>query len=114
MKNLSQKLKTTLRSRRGEILIESIVSFIILEIILIGITAMTAASLRMIANANSKERERQEKINEAVLEDIDFDPSGETITFETAGFPPVISVKITIERSDDEENGFDVFRPKTP
>ena|GEM_PF-2092198 len=108
MKNLSQKLKTTLRSRRGEILVESIVSFMILVIIFTGITALTAASLRMIANANSQERERQEEINDAIIGSGSSISSVLTIKSNAAD----IEVPINIQKATG--SSLDVFFPLSP
>jgi Tfp pilus assembly protein PilV len=59
--------KLALFNRRGETLVESIISITILAILLTSITALTAVSLIWIGNSMRDARDSQEQINAAIL-----------------------------------------------
>jgi len=61
MKSLIIRIKKALRSKRGEMLMEAIVSIILLVILLTTITAMIATSRRLTANSMVEAREMQEE-----------------------------------------------------
>jgi len=74
-------IKTKLQSKKGETLIEAIISILLLTIMLTTITAMIGISQRMTANAMIRARNTQDRvINQIILKSDDlFDPGARIV-----------------------------------
>ena len=84
MKSLMCKVKIRLRSKRGETLVEAIVSILLLAILLGTVTAMIHVSLNLTARALEEATELQTNtFNPAIIgTHEDFEPG--VLSFETA------------------------------
>ena len=79
MKSLIHRISNKLRSKKGETLVEAIISILLLTILLSTITAMISTSRRMTARSMETAREMQnETFNPAASSNPDrFIPGGE-------------------------------------
>ena len=81
MRSLVRRIKYSLSSRKGETLIEAIVSIVILAILLSTITLMISTSRRLTANSMIEAREMQEDVlNPVYLGDYTGTPVAVTIS----------------------------------
>jgi len=118
MKKLKDELKTKLLNRRGETLVESIISIMILTMVFASITAMLAMSLRMIGDSIAERGRNQVNINNTIMENTVPDPASITLsgTAEIQGELTPITVDIDVAITVDVfgEGGFVAFSPGGP
>jgi len=97
MKLLTTKVNETLKNRRGETLVEAIISILLLAILLTTITTMINTSRTMTANAmREAELVQQGAFNPVFLTEYDINNNGESIEVE---FGITIGTSIYIETS---------------
>jgi len=73
MKNLIRDIKGILRSKRGELVLESIVSLLMFSILLAGVSAMLQTSIMMISVSIRNAKELQEQtINKITLSEYEY------------------------------------------
>ncbi len=74
MKTLITKAKSILISRRGETLVEGIVSLFIFSVLILGVSSMIVTSLRISQNATETAQDLQNTVNRAT-EETDYEGS---------------------------------------
>lgn len=81
------KAAKILRSNKGETIMESIISLLMFAVLIIGVTEMITAALKITGNSIENAGAVQENVNAMVLEDISlaYDPEAGTnpITLES-------------------------------
>lgn len=81
----AQAIRRTLTSRRGELLIESVLAIALLAILFAAVVLLLTTSLNMVNQAVANARTQQATVDAAVRQDFLTDGSGKpvTITFAT-------------------------------
>jgi type II secretory pathway component PulJ len=88
-----------LMGRRGETLMEGVVSLLIFSVLIASVTMMIAASMRITSQATARANDDQEDVNAALAGD--GTNSSESIIFTIGDGPDEISVPITITSAGD-------------
>jgi len=99
MKRLINKMTMILTGKKGESLVESMVSLLILSILLLSISMIIITSRRIIANSTADATETQNKANKALLEKYDDANPVELILKDP---DKGIHVEIPVRLSDDD------------
>ena len=68
MKKLTADLARVLRCRKGESLMESIISILLFTVLMAAVTTMIMLSLRITGNYTATASGEQERVNDSVLE----------------------------------------------
>lgn len=114
MRILIRGIKKILRSQKGELLVESLVSLAILSILLTTVTAMVQFSLRVTYNTTQNAMAQQEDILNPIIW-TDYDGSSPTVTAAKITFTETL-VTDGIEAFHDvyfnTDGGFIAFTPQ--
>lgn len=105
MRNLTHKTTKKLRSKRGETLVETLISVVIFALFSLGIATTVQVSLRITADATEAEDTRIEKINSVVTTS---DGDSAVITF----FAPSMGINATHSISLYSQDGVIAFDPE--
>jgi len=106
MKNVTRRLKKALTEKKGETLMESLVSLLIFVIMFAGIAAMIQFSFRVTGVGTTQINANQVLINDAAL--VGNHPLEDTLNLTGGG----INVDIDVTLFND--NGFVAFAPEVP
>jgi uncharacterized protein (UPF0333 family) len=108
MKILIQKIKKILHSNKGETLIESIASLLVLTVLIAAISTMINFSLRITSDATRNARAMQDTVNEVIWEEPG-DSLEITFTFIDSGG---IAISASHDVEFNEHGGIRAFYPQ--
>lgn len=98
MKRLKDKLKTILTGKKGESLVEGLVSLLVFSVLMMAVTMMINTSLRMTAASTADASAKQESFNNAVFEQYTT-PAAVNLLLQTSG--SAIDVSVPVYLSND-------------
>ena len=106
MKKLNRR---PLRSRKGETLLETVISFLLLAVLLMGVSFMTETALRITrASTDSARATQQEVVNPLLRRDAGRFAPGATVEF---SFPGTGLEKVSHPVRLYQDNGLIAFIP---
>jgi len=94
-----QNLKSILNNKRGETLMEGILSILIFTVLVASITTMIIVSLRITAVSTEAAEERQAEANAVLTGTAADEISDDTVDFTINGI--VFSIDVTVYETDD-------------
>lgn len=102
-----QATNTALKSRRGELLIESVLAMALLAILFAAVLLMITTSLNMVNQANASAAAQQLTIDRATRQDYLTDGTGRrvTITFDT----DIVGLGGSVQGQLTDTDGFVAF-----
>jgi len=116
LKKLNKKLSgifiNTLRNKRGETLVEGIVSLMMLAVLMAGAYAMITSSLNIISAAYENDKAFRTEINQVIKGETPFDSGNDKIAFTIDGIIPETE-KVELEYELYDKHGIVAFKPKT-
>lgn len=116
LKKLNKKLSgifiNTLKNKRGETLVEGIVSLMMLAILMAGAYAMITSSLNIISAAYENDKAFRTEINKVIEGETPFDSGNDKIAFIIDGIIPETE-KVELEYELYDKHGIVAFKPKT-
>jgi len=112
MKISIQTIKKIFRSNKGETLVESIVSLLILSILLLAVTTMIQTALRMTSASAQKARGVQEDtVNPVILADYRDSENDVAITFEATAIEGEYNIEAKHNVVFNQDGGLIAFSP---
>lgn len=106
---LLNKLKNILTGKRGESLMESIASILILNILMLAVTVMIKTSLRITEQSTTSASSIQEQANSIIFEE--YPPSADTPTLELRDSGSGYNIDVDIEVIYHDDGTFQAFTP---
>lgn len=111
MKTLIQRIKKTIRSNKGETIMEGIVSLLVLSILLLVVTTMIQTALRMTSVSIQNAKESQDVFNDVALSEYSDSESAEiTFSFSFSGTSMSAAHDIIVNK----DGGIIAFAPPKP
>jgi len=112
MKISIQTIKKIFRSNKGETLVESIVSLLILSVLLLAVTTMIQTALRMTSASAQKARGMQEDtVNPVILADYRDSENDVAITFEATAIEGEHNIEAKHNVVFNQDGGLIAFSP---
>lgn len=103
-KKIMSRLKSALKNKKGELLIESILSLMIFALMLLAVTVMVTTSLNITRISAEQATQRQEILNKGITGEL-VDKQDDTLIISGGG----IDVSVSVEGMNKE--GYLAFIP---
>ncbi len=120
MKKLKARLANTLRNRRGEMLIETIISIMLFVVLMVTVTTIITSATRGLRSTQREAENVQDTVNDMVIRSASLTPqvTDITVTLENSALTGSGTTPVTVTQeaqlTSDEGMLYFYIEPSTP